>query len=181
MKSMGKERFGKFTKQRKANVGNQKRLVLSQRNKRRIRQSTRLASSKVKPTPTHLPILSQQPLITPIPSFSQSSTSHPIALDFFAWPTIRSRLLNHHATLFQTSAGADLSSCYSRFLRFDWPFSFEDAFFLDENTGTHYPSPLFEHYHGDLKYWSVDEQFFDTFPEMRGDIEGDKEWRRKAR
>jgi hypothetical protein len=125
--------------------------------------------------------LSQQPLITPIPSFSQSSTSHPIALDFFAWPTIRSRLLNHHATLFQTSAGADLSSCYSRFLRFDWPFSFEDAFFLDENTGMHYPSPLFEHYHGDLKYWSVDEQFFDTFPEMRGDIEGDKEWGRKAR
>ncbi|CAN9288064.1 unnamed protein product [Alternaria alternata] len=108
------------------------------------------------------------------PSFSQSSTSHPIALDFFAWPTIRSRLLNHHTTIFQTSAGADLSSCYSRFLRFDWPFAFEDAFFLDEDTGMHYPSPLFERYHGDLKYWSVDEQFFDTFPEMRGDIEGDQ-------
>ncbi|KAG9187897.1 hypothetical protein G6011_05768 [Alternaria panax] len=108
------------------------------------------------------------------PSFSQSSTSHPVALDFFAWPTFRSRLLHHHTTIFQTSTGAGLSSCYSRFLRFDWPFSFEDAFFLDEGTGTHYPSPLFERYHGDLKYWSVDEQFFDTFPEMRGDIEGDR-------
>jgi hypothetical protein len=111
---------------------------------------------------------------TQVSSFSQSSTSHPIALDFFAWPTIRSRLLNHHTTIFQTSAGADLSSCYSRFLRFDWPFAIEDAFFLDEDTGMHYPSPLFERYHGDLKYWSVDEQFFDTFPEMRGDIEGDQ-------
>ncbi|CAN9240972.1 unnamed protein product [Alternaria sp. RS040] len=137
---------------------------------------------KVNYPPTHLhcvptypspPIEPSSPN-TYVSSFSQSSTSHPIALDFFAWPTIRSRLLNHHTTIFQTSAGADLSSCYSRFLRFDWPFAFEDAFFLDEDTGMHYPSPLFERYHGDLKYWSVDEQFFDTFPEMRGDIEGDQ-------
>jgi len=105
------------------------------------------------------------------PSFSQSSTAHPIALDFFAWPTLRSRLLNNHATIFQNT---DLSCCYSRYLRFDWPFPIEDAFFLDDSSGNHYPSPLFERYHGDLKYWSVDEKFFDTFPEMRGDIEGDR-------
>jgi hypothetical protein len=79
--------------------------------------------------------------------------------------------LNNHATIFQNT---DLSCCYSRYLRFDWPFPIEDAFFLDDSSGNHYPSPLFERYHGDLKYWSVDERFFDTFPEMKGDIEGDR-------
>lgn len=38
------------------------------------------------------------------------------------------------------------------------------------------PSPLFEHYHSNLKYWTVDERFYDRFPEMRADIEGDR-WR----
>jgi hypothetical protein len=36
------------------------------------------------------------------------------------------------------------------------------------------PSPLFEQYHMDLRYWSVGEQFYESFPEMRGDIEGDR-------
>lgn len=35
------------------------------------------------------------------------------------------------------------------------------------------PVPLFEYYHNDLKNWSMREGFYDEFPEMRGDIEGD--------
>ncbi|KAK1909307.1 hypothetical protein P3342_011386 [Pyrenophora teres f. teres] len=105
------------------------------------------------------------------PSPSQASTTHPIALDFFAWPTLRTRLLANHASIFQSTA---LSRAYSRHLHFAWPFSFEDAFFQDARTGEYYPSPLFERYHGDLTFWGVKEGFYDTFPEMRSDIEGDK-------
>lgn len=105
------------------------------------------------------------------PSVSQTSTRHPVAVDFFAWPTLRNRLVQNHKTIFQTS---DLSTSYSRYLRFDWPFSFEDAFFHDSSTDTYVPSPLFEHYHGELKYWTVDPRFYEKFPEMRTDIERDQ-------
>ncbi|KAF2820135.1 hypothetical protein CC86DRAFT_305466 [Ophiobolus disseminans] len=105
------------------------------------------------------------------PSPSQSSTKHPVAVDFFAWPTFRDRLVQNHAEIFQNG---DLSNCYSQYLRFDWPFAFEDAFFFDEDAGMHYPSPLFERYHCDMKYWTVDERFYGRFPEMKGDIEGDR-------
>jgi hypothetical protein len=104
-------------------------------------------------------------------SLSQSSTKHPVAIDFFAWPTLRDRLVHKHDEIFQT---IDFSKCYSEYLRFDWPFSFEDAFFFDDKAGMHYPSPLFERYHRDLKYWSVDPQFYQKFPEMMTDIEGDR-------
>lgn len=73
--------------------------------------------------------------------------------------------------MFQTQ---DLSHNYSRHLRFDWPFSFEDAFFFDELSQVYYPSPLFERYHRDLKYWMVNESFYERFPELMGDIEGDR-------
>lgn len=104
-------------------------------------------------------------------SHAQSSTKHPVAVDFFAWPTLRDRLVQNHHEIFKNG---DLSRCYSEYLRFDWPFAFEDAFFYDEREGQHYPSPLFERYHRDLKYWTVDPKFYQRFPEMRSDIEGDR-------
>jgi hypothetical protein len=63
---------------------------------------------------------------------------------------------------------------YKSFIKFDWPFAFDDAFFLDEVTGQHHPNPLFESYHNDLRRWSVTEEFYEKFPEMRTDIEGDR-------
>jgi hypothetical protein len=79
--------------------------------------------------------------------------------------------VSNHSSIFRTG---DLSKCYSSYLRFDWPFAFEDAFFLDEATGACYPNPLFERYHRDMRYWTVGDKFYETFPEMRGDIEGDR-------
>jgi len=105
------------------------------------------------------------------PSLSQARTKHPVALDFFPWPTVRDRLVAHHNEIFQTT---DLSHSYSQYLSFEWPFSFEDTFFFDEGRGAYVPSPLFERYHRDLKYWTVSHGFYKKFPEMRGDIEGDR-------
>ena len=79
--------------------------------------------------------------------------------------------MQNHRSIF---TNGDLSCCYSQYLHFDWPFSFEDAFFYDDIIGTHYPSPLFERYHRDLKYWTVDPKFYERFPEMMEDIEGDR-------
>ncbi|KAH8726870.1 hypothetical protein GQ44DRAFT_650016 [Phaeosphaeriaceae sp. PMI808] len=105
------------------------------------------------------------------PSRSQSSTKHPISIDFFAWPTLRDRLVQNHHEMFETGA---LSVAYSQFVHFDWPFAFEDMFFFDDLTGVHFPSPLFERYHRDLKYWTVDGKFYERFPELVSDIEGDR-------
>ncbi|OCL08568.1 hypothetical protein AOQ84DRAFT_406547 [Glonium stellatum] len=105
------------------------------------------------------------------PRPSQARTKHPIALDFFAWPTLRERLVQNHTEIFQTE---DMSRCYSQYLKFDWPFSFEDTFFFDETTQCYYPSPLFERYHRDLRFWGVTEKFYESFPEMMVDIEGDR-------
>ena len=104
-------------------------------------------------------------------SLAQARTKHPVALDFFPWPTLRDRLIDGHSEIFQNQ---DLSRNYSRHLRFDWPFSFEDAFFFDDLSLAFYPSPLFERYHRDLKYWTVNESFYERFPELMGDIEGDR-------
>ncbi|KAL5374220.1 hypothetical protein DPSP01_012130 [Paraphaeosphaeria sporulosa] len=103
------------------------------------------------------------------PSPLQSSTSHPIAIDMFAWPSLRNRLVHHHHTLFRNSK---LSHNYANFLRFDWPFSFEDTFYYDDAIGGWYPSPLFERYHGDVRSWTVEEGFWEGLEELRGDIEG---------
>jgi hypothetical protein len=102
---------------------------------------------------------------------AQARTKHPIALDFFPWPTLRDRLVQRHTEIFQSQ---DMSHYYSRYLRFDWPFSFEDAFFFDDGVGAYYPSPLFERYHRDLKYWTVADKFYERFPEMMVDIQGDR-------
>ncbi|KAJ4358565.1 uncharacterized protein N0V89_003149 [Didymosphaeria variabile] len=103
------------------------------------------------------------------PSALQSSTHHPIAIDMFAWPSLRNRLVHHHHTLFRNSK---LSNAYANHLRFDWPFSFEDTFYYDEGIGGWYPSPLFERYHGDVRCWTVGEAFWEGLEELRGDIEG---------
>ncbi|KAF9735342.1 hypothetical protein PMIN06_010895 [Paraphaeosphaeria minitans] len=103
------------------------------------------------------------------PSPLQSSTAHPIAIDMFAWPPLRNRLVHRHHALFRNS---QLSRNYARFLRFDWPFSFEDTFYRDDAVGGWLPSPLFERYHGDVRSWTVEERFWEGLEELRGDIEG---------
>lgn len=64
----------------------------------------------------------------------------------------------------------DFSAAFQRYFRFDWPFSLEDTYQVDAGTGEYYPSPLFERYHRDLKYWTMDPAFFRQFPEMAEDI-----------
>ncbi|USP82562.1 hypothetical protein yc1106_09836 [Curvularia clavata] len=105
------------------------------------------------------------------PSSSQASTKHPIIIDLFTWPSLRSRFLSQHSLLSRSNV---LSFYYRNCIRFDWPFRFEDTFFHDDVSGSYLPSPLFEMYGSNLKNWMMDERFYENFPEMRADIEGDR-------
>jgi hypothetical protein len=100
----------------------------------------------------------------PVPS--QSTTQHPIAIDFFAWPSLRARLVEQHTHYFRTSA---FSKAYQRHFRFSWPFSFADTY-VQRPDGELEMSELFARYHGDLRYWGVEKEFFDAFPELGCDL-----------
>lgn len=121
------------------------------------------------------------------PVQSQSTLQHPIAIDFFAWPGLRDRLVSHHAHYFAnptksrakrsssdfevkdpTAGIADFSVAYQHHFRFSWPFTFDDAYLYDPVTQEYSISPMFERYHSDLKYWGVEPVFFEKFPEFKG-------------
>ncbi|OCK77888.1 hypothetical protein K432DRAFT_427681 [Lepidopterella palustris CBS 459.81] len=91
---------------------------------------------------------------------------HPIGIYFFAWPGLRDRLLCGYPNV----SMEDFSAAFQRHFRFDWPFSFEDTYHFDPDTGSYYSSPLFERYHRDLKYWTMDQEFFLRFPELVDDM-----------
>jgi hypothetical protein len=97
------------------------------------------------------------------PRPSQKAYKHPIAIDFFAWPGLRDKMVKHHAQYFQTT---DFSEAYRKHFKFSWPFSFEDTYHYDERTDTYRLSPLFEKYHRDLKNWRFEESFFKKYPEL---------------
>ena len=84
---------------------------------------------------------------------------------------MRNRLMSQHSSIFTNS---DLSHGYSHYLRFDWPFAIEDAFFYDDMTQAYHPSPMFERYHRDLNYWTVGSEFAGKCPELWRDIEADR-------
>jgi hypothetical protein len=100
-------------------------------------------------------------------SRSQSAVPHPIAIDFFVWPTLRSRLVAQHTKYFSTSA---FSRAYQRHLRFSWPFDFDDAYVYDAKTDTYDISPLFAQYHRDIHCWGMEKEFFERFPELAGEL-----------
>lgn len=68
---------------------------------------------------------------------------------------------------------------YLRRFRFAWPFSFEDTYKYNPRTDTYTPSPLFERYHRDLKFWTMDDAFFWEFPELASAIIPTEDWPQK--
>jgi hypothetical protein len=102
------------------------------------------------------------------PRPSQRRFKHPIAIDFFAWPGLRDKMVKHHAQYFQTT---DFSEAYRQHFKFSWPFSFEDTYQYDERSDTYRLSPLFEKYHRDLKSWRFEETFFKKYPELLEAVE----------
>ncbi|KUJ07681.1 uncharacterized protein LY89DRAFT_691433 [Mollisia scopiformis] len=111
-----------------------------------------------------------------IPTFmrprpSQERTQHPAVVDFLVWPGLRDRLVFSHKHY--TSTG-DFSAAFCENLHFHWPFSDDDILIFDEEIQDYKFSPLFEKYAFDLKNWTMDDDFFEKFGEMRYDIPATK-------
>jgi len=101
------------------------------------------------------------------PVYSQRIRRHPIPIDFFPWPALRDRLIRHHNYYFATS---EFSIHYRQHFKFSWPFSFDDTYHYEPETKTYSTSPLFERYHRDMRCWSLEQVFFEKFPEFKGSI-----------
>ncbi|RFU24528.1 hypothetical protein B7463_g11800, partial [Scytalidium lignicola] len=100
------------------------------------------------------------------PIHSQTTKEHPVALDFFCWPALRERLLNTH-TYFHID---DFSAFFSRYYKFKWPFPPEQSFIYHKETDTYELTPLFEQCYSELRFWTIEEPFFQRFPELSKDI-----------
>ena len=72
-----------------------------------------------------------------------------------------------------TSTGK-FSRAFCDYLHFHWPFSDDDILVFDNTSQSCKISPVFEEYAFDLKNWTMDEGFFETFMEMRHDIPSSK-------
>lgn len=80
---------------------------------------------------------------------------------------MRDRLVEKHRQYFATPR---FSVAYQRCFKFDWPFSFEDAFIYDDLTQTYEASPLFDRYYNELNSWVLEKSFFNDFPELAEDV-----------
>jgi hypothetical protein len=86
----------------------------------------------------------------------------------FLWvrPGLRDKLIRGQVHV----ESARFAAAYMRNFRFQWPFSLEDTYQYHPVSDTYVASPLFERYHRDLKFWTMDQEFFWDFPEFKEDI-----------
>ncbi|KAL3418084.1 bZIP transcription factor [Phlyctema vagabunda] len=106
------------------------------------------------------------------PVWSQQTRQHPIPIDFFPWPALRDRLVQHHSDYLST---ADFCTYYKKYFKFAWPFSFDDTYCYNASTKTYTINPVFERYYNDERYWVMEERFFEKYPEFSGKISRYKE------
>jgi hypothetical protein len=52
----------------------------------------------------------------------------------------------------------------------NWPYSLDECFETDEDTGQRKLTRVFEEYVSDFDHWTIGCRFLDTFPELEGKI-----------
>jgi Domain of unknown function (DUF3425) len=82
-------------------------------------------------------------------------------------PGLRDRLVFSYKRYISTG---DFSAAFIKNCHFHWPFSDDEISVFDPALQKHRISPLFEEFAFDLKNWTMDEEFFDKFVEMRHDM-----------
>ncbi|KAF2092834.1 hypothetical protein NA57DRAFT_81983 [Rhizodiscina lignyota] len=113
------------------------------------------------PSPERLAAL--PPWYIPRPS---QRIAHSYAIDFFAWPGLRERLIFAEQQ-YCTDFFWELFSSKCLFL---WPFELRDCYSRDTLTSQYHYSPSFLERIADIKAWSMDSDFFQPFPELYSDI-----------
>ena len=82
-------------------------------------------------------------------------------------PALRDRLVRHHNYYFATT---EFATHYREHFKFSWPFGFDETYRYNPSTKSYRISPLFERYHRDMRCWSMEEVFFQKFPELVGEM-----------
>lgn len=52
----------------------------------------------------------------------------------------------------------------------NWPYTFDECFETDQDTGQRKLTKFFEEYVSDYDHWTVSSRFLNTFPELEGKI-----------
>lgn len=90
-----------------------------------------------------------------------------MVIDFLIWPGLRDHLVfehNHYAP------DPEFSHRFCEDLRFNWPYPDSDIFCFNAAKNTYTFSRRFKASACDLRNWTMDAKFFDTFEELVGNI-----------
>ena len=88
-------------------------------------------------------------------------------IDFLIWPGLREHLVyqhNHYAP------NAEFSRRFCEDLRFNWPYADHEIFSFDAIRNRYTFSRRFKQSACDLKNWTMDQRFFETFQELVGNV-----------
>ncbi|KAK2734498.1 hypothetical protein FQN57_001662 [Myotisia sp. PD_48] len=97
---------------------------------------------------------------------SQKFINHLPNVEFYTWPGFREYLLFWPD---KYSSDMSLSTLRSHF-RFLWPHSPQDSYIWDSSRGGYSLSEELLRRISDIRCWTVHSDFFEQFPELRGDI-----------
>ncbi|OQV10423.1 hypothetical protein CLAIMM_14424 [Cladophialophora immunda] len=103
------------------------------------------------------------PFIKPRPS--QLAFPHSVIADCYVWPGFRERLSICHD--YYTDVFLHATHTMFRFL---WPYDFKEAFKLNVQTGLCHLSPRFLASMHDIRCWTMNSDFFQSWPDFRGDV-----------
>lgn len=103
------------------------------------------------------------PWFLPRPS---QSIPHAYAINYFVWPGLRERFIfqqhKYCSNLFW--------QVFSGSLEMSWPYDFRDCFAQRWDTGIYQLTPLFQECIGDVSRWTMRNDLFTHFPDLRCDI-----------
>ena len=94
------------------------------------------------------------------------SIPHAYAINYFVWPGLRERFIfqqhKYCSNLFW--------QVFSGSLEMSWPYDFRDCFAQRWDTGIYQLTPLFQECIGDVSRWTMRNDLFTHFPDLRCDI-----------
>lgn len=104
-----------------------------------------------------------------LPRPAQIRIEHPLVIDFLVWPGLRERLVFEYE---KYQIGGEFSFCFVEFFHFYWPYPDEQVARYEQDSGLISGlSRLFREFVFDLKNFTMLPAFFESFPEMRADID----------
>ena len=91
---------------------------------------------------------------------------HAYAINYFVWPGLRERFVFEQHKYCSNLFWQLFTNC----LTIAWPYDFRDCFAQRMDTGGYEISPLFQECISDVSRWTMKQEIFNTFPDLRCDI-----------